>query len=293
MERVGSQVKLPLKKAIQISVQGIRIRLGRSLVTLSGVVLGVAFLMSNLTSQFIKGCVAHEAEVRQTADMMENLVKGEVGDLQEKTLGVAVFGVMTEEERALLARLRTAAPKEIRGSGLAADGITPCDVSTVSRGASLVLVLGDAEEAASSLVDLTKGMEEKTVLDSMKARSYPGGIVPGIRRELFFGREADERADKLRQETETNRFRTLWITVFSLLVTVIGIANALLMSVTERFREIGTMKCLGALSGFIRRLFVIESTIIGLLVPRTSGSACHLSVSRPLRKWPIDLPRKL
>ncbi|MFH1887558.1 MAG: FtsX-like permease family protein, partial [Pseudomonadota bacterium] len=38
-----------------------------------------------------------------------------------------------------------------------------------------------------------------------------------------------------------------WIAVLSLLVCVAGIANAQLMAVTERFREIGTMKCLGAL----------------------------------------------
>jgi putative ABC transport system permease protein len=49
------------------------------------------------------------------------------------------------------------------------------------------------------------------------------------------------------------------------LVTVIGIANALLMSVTERFREIGTMKCLGAVGGFIRRVFFIESALTGLV----------------------------
>ena len=56
-----------------------------------------------------------------------------------------------------------------------------------------------------------------------------------------------------------------WVVVISLLVTVIGITNALLMSVTERFKEIGTMKCLGALSGFIRQLFLIESMFIGLV----------------------------
>lgn len=55
-----------------------------------------------------------------------------------------------------------------------------------------------------------------------------------------------------------------WIVFLSLLTCVVGIINAQLMSVTERFREIGTLKCLGALERFIVRIFVIEATIQGL-----------------------------
>jgi hypothetical protein len=55
-----------------------------------------------------------------------------------------------------------------------------------------------------------------------------------------------------------------WIIILSLLVCVVGIVNAQLMSVTERFREIGTMKCLGALDRFILRLFILEAGIQGL-----------------------------
>lgn len=55
-----------------------------------------------------------------------------------------------------------------------------------------------------------------------------------------------------------------WIVFLSLLVCVVGIINAQLMSVTERFREIGTLKCLGALDRFIVRIFVIEAAMQGL-----------------------------
>jgi hypothetical protein len=55
-----------------------------------------------------------------------------------------------------------------------------------------------------------------------------------------------------------------WIVVLSLLVCAVGIVNAQLMSVTERFREIGTMKCLGALDSFILRLFLLEAGMQGL-----------------------------
>lgn len=55
-----------------------------------------------------------------------------------------------------------------------------------------------------------------------------------------------------------------WIIILSLVVCTVGIINAQLMAVTERFREIGTMKCLGALDRFILRLFLLESGMQGL-----------------------------
>ena len=56
-----------------------------------------------------------------------------------------------------------------------------------------------------------------------------------------------------------------WLVILSLLVCVVGIVNAQLMAVTERFREIGTMKCLGALDRFILRLFILEAGMQGLV----------------------------
>ncbi len=54
-----------------------------------------------------------------------------------------------------------------------------------------------------------------------------------------------------------------WLIILSLTVAVVGIVNAMLMSVTERYQEIGTMKCLGALDSFIIRLFLLESVFQG------------------------------
>ncbi len=59
--------------------------------------------------------------------------------------------------------------------------------------------------------------------------------------------------------------RMTWLVLVSLLVCAVGISNAMLMSVTERFREIATLKCLGALDGFIMSLFVIEACMLGLV----------------------------
>jgi len=64
---------------------------------------------------------------------------------------------------------------------------------------------------------------------------------------------------------QTHDMRGVWLVTLSLMVCVVGITNAMLMSVTERFREIGTMKCLGALDRFVVKLFLIESSLQGVV----------------------------
>ena len=61
------------------------------------------------------------------------------------------------------------------------------------------------------------------------------------------------------------KYRTYWLVVMSLLVCTVGITNSMLMAVTERFKEIGTMKCLGALDKFVVTLFILESGMMGIV----------------------------
>lgn len=147
---VQRQISLPWKKAFEIAMRSIRMRLGRAAITAAGIFLGIAFLMS-------------------------------------------VF---------------------------------------VSNQAQLALQLEHDREMQEAV---DQGLAESAMVEADKQAKAAGNA------------------------------RVIWLVVMSLLVSGVGITNSMLMSVTERFREIGTMKCLGALDQFIVRLYLIESSLLGFL----------------------------
>jgi len=77
---------------------------------------------------------------------------------------------------------------------------------------------------------------------------YPGGWI-----------------EDMRQQQQGIRTLLTAIAAISLLVAAINIANTMITSVTERTKEIGVMKVIGAALKDVRRLFLLEAVVIGTL----------------------------
>lgn len=57
----------------------------------------------------------------------------------------------------------------------------------------------------------------------------------------------------------------LWILSISLVVCLISILTNMLFVITKQFREIGTLKCLGALDNTILKIFILMGVVMGFI----------------------------
>lgn len=279
MSKIQNQVKLPVRVALEVVLQGISIRIGRSVVTMLGVALGIAFLMSILTGQEVKKGVSDEEAVRRDVDRMYNFFIAEIGPPKGRRLGLVVTSPLNEEELRMLARLQADGLDQIQVSGqplvdskgqpLRLKTRTVADPAAAAAEAHAILIVGDGAlpsvnwttllaNAGVHVLAVTRGIQLERI------GSLGDATTKGPKPVLLQRVMQQDEIDRLVRDAKRDRFRSIWIIAISLAVTVICITNSMLMSVTERFREIGTMKCLGALSSFIRRLFLIESSLTGL-----------------------------
>lgn len=282
---IQEQVILPWPVAIRITLRGLKIRIGRSLITMSGVVLGIAFLMSVLTGEGLKRGLADETRTKTEVNRLIKLIEDEIGTFKDRRLGIVV-GPDTSDNQ-ILRMLNTIAGQVGEGAieVYEADGGQPTgalaevlakpafqrvsELPDVFTDVNLVLLLTKdfSVTAPEKLLALMKTMRQPVILDTVEKRFSeddlrardPHAVYSALTYQM-----TEEEKQRFAARQHQAQARHIWITVVSILVTVIGISNAMLMSVTERIREIGTMKCLGALSGFVVKLFVIESFLIGV-----------------------------
>lgn len=249
--KIQQQVKLPISAAFHVVWQGIKVRFERSLITVMGVALGIAFLMSILAGQIVKTGVAGEQTVRQDADRMLNVFAFEAGLPASTVVCLVENGELNATEKRFLKRLNDSKPRSLQ------QGIANATPET-----NALIFLGDGAVKTEGLENAFAMAQRALVFTTRDTTAIPGDSLK-MRRVGLVRTIPDEELAKMEAEKQRANFRNIWIVTISLFVTLIGITNSMLMSVTERFREIGTMKCLGALSSFVRQMFLIESSLVG------------------------------
>lgn len=296
--KIPNQVKLPIRVAFGVVIQGLRIRLGRSLVTITGVTCGIAFLMSILTGNLVKSGVTDEDTTRAEVGRIFSFVRSELPKLQDKTISIFGTGNLSEVETRVIESLA----KDFGVKSLTFDASSsPTPLRTISSAksgnaadADVIFVMGSENVPAfdwksyiaannnrvvastvlssvsldASETNVTASADAVSDISSKQKEKEEIALKLGVPAEHFTQLAHNltpEELSKNLANKRKERFRAIWIGVISLLVTVIGIANAMLMSVTERFREIGTMKCLGALSSFVTQMFVLEASLMGFV----------------------------
>lgn len=248
--RIQRQVRLPTAKAVEIAWKSIRLRLARSLVVTSSIALAIAFLVSILCGEAIVDAMRQWKENFEASPRATELAR------ERQRLEAQVHA----DEARLRAALRESPPADKAAPAIDFRKLIGADLpqlrdqlgglpATPAELQSRLPGNPAATEMLRRWVDSARSL--KTVRDELSA---PQALA--LRMTLAgIPTTAGEVAQR--------RAQTRWVVSLALLVAFVGILNAMLMSVTERFREIGTMKCLGALDGFIVKLFLIESLFQG------------------------------
>jgi FtsX-like permease family protein len=147
-------------------------------------------------------------------------------------------------------RAKLARQLGLRAANLSLDGLSR-SVSTLGEAAGALEALRSADASlnlsAPRLLELLQHWQRQGLLAVAAGERAAAGASAGG--GGLFGLDA----------------RARWLLALSFMVCVVGVANAMLMSVTERFSEIATMKCLGAMDRFVMMMFVFEAVVQGLV----------------------------
>jgi FtsX-like permease family protein len=266
MNKIGKQIKLPWSKAIEIAAKSMKIRFGRSLVTTASIVLAIAFLMSILTSTSVVTSLK-TAPVRKVVQLRERVENAkQLTDAAEAEKLGLVFPADASADQArkkvkdLEAAVTTSAGDEKLIAGV--------NLSVAEAERDVLTAKNDSEKTAA----LKKWRVAQATADYRLERLKWSLLVRQLKDE---GHDIEDKVDELTAVPAKPSYteivttymapRDKWLALLASLVCFVGIMNAMLMSVHERFREIGTMKCLGALESFIVKLYFLESAFIGMV----------------------------
>ena len=102
-------------------------------------------------------------------------------------------------------------------------------------------------------------------LVKVKDMNQVAAVEAGIKRMGFRTSSMETIRKPMEQEARQKQMMLGGLGAISLFVAALGITNTMIMSISERTREIGVMKSLGCFVRDIRKIFLLEAGFIGFL----------------------------
>lgn len=130
-------------------------------------------------------------------------------------------------------------------------------------------VMMDINALKSLLYDLTGKNDTKFEYSSINVKAESLDAVADVEQAIkdlgYSTYSMQSMRDELNKQTRQIELMLGGLGAISLLVAAIGITNTMIMSISERTKEIGIMKALGCYVRDIRAMFLMEAGSIGLL----------------------------
>lgn len=157
-------------------------------------------------------------------------------------------------------------PKEydIKSAGILTEGNWETSYGVYMPIAEVETLIKEQEEAQGIRPDRNRNKEYEQVNVKVDDIENVGTVQETIESMGHEAYSLNDQLESFRQTSFVIQAVLGGIGAISLLVAAIGIANTMIMSIYERTKEIGVMKVIGASIQDIKRLFLLESALIGL-----------------------------
>ncbi|WKA51454.1 ABC transporter permease [Planococcus liqunii] len=145
----------------------------------------------------------------------------------------------------------------------------------------------DDSWAAAFNEKLGTGEESKSISVYADGLQSVGGISEALKDDGYYIYSVTEELGSMNMFFTALKAGLIFVGTIAVLIASIGIFNTMTMAVTERTREIGVMKAIGAQPKLIQKLFLMESAAIGII---GTGIAVVLSYAiSMLANWLVPI----